>query len=350
VNAPPHDPLLHEIDLPLKQVLYPLGFPLEIATNSPDVLRAATRAWSAFPNLFTEPPIHLRVIVTGSGDETAPAEPPVYRGQAHLLTIAAGVRDFAVADLQQGFSFACITPRVAADAEYLRHFFLEALVYSTLTNLHLTSVHAACVSLAGRAILLCGASGAGKSTLAYECARRGFAYLADDGSSFLRRGGGRTVIGKPMRMRLRPDAGEIFPELRPLLPSLAVNGKPAVEVDMPRLPGIETAITARVEAVVFLNRAPEFDAQLLAIPKSEARARLASEIPVLERRSWQEQIASLDRLLEARTFELRYAEAAHAATALEQFLTKEHRDETAVLAVGGDESDSGAGGIERAAR
>jgi hypothetical protein len=78
--------------------------------------------------------------------------------------------------------------------------------------------------------------------------------------------------------------------------------------------------------------------------------RLASEIPVLERRSWQEQIASLDELLEAPAFELRYAEAAHAAPVLEQFLIKEHRDETAVLALGGDESDSGAGGIERAAR
>ena len=348
MNTALHDPLLHEIDLPLTQVLYPLGFPLEIYTNSEDVLRAATGEWGGYPRLFNETPIHLRAVVTG-GEEAGPAAPPVFRGQGHLLTIAAGPCDFAVADLHRGFSFASLTAATAADAEYLRHFFLETLVYSTLTNLHLTSVHAACVALHGSAVLLCGASGAGKSTLAYECVKRGFTYLADDAASFLRRGGGRTVIGKPMRMRFRPEAARMYPELCAAGASVW-NGKPALEIDAASLPGIQAAFTARVEAVIFLDRAPGFETRFMALPREEARARLASEIPVLERRSWQEQIASLDVLLETPAFELRYVEAAQAAAALEARLNKEHRDETAVLAIGGDEPDSGASGIEHAAR
>jgi hypothetical protein len=326
VNAPSYDPLLHDIDLPLTQVFHPLGFPLRIATNSPEVLRAAAISWSAFPKLFNEPPIQLRVVVTGSGTAAPPAEPPVYRGQAHLLTIAAGPCDAGVADLARGFSFAYVTPAVAANTAYLRYFFLEALAYATLASLHLTVVHAACVSFDGRAILLCGSSGAGKSTLAYACARRGFTYLSDDATSFLRRGAGRTVIGKPMGMRLRPNAREIFPELRGLPAWPAANGKESIEIDTASLPGIVTAFTSQVEAVIFLNRVAGFDPHCIAISRHEARKRLAQEIPVLENSAWREQMASLDVLLEADTFELRYAEAGHAVAALEELLRKRQRD------------------------
>jgi hypothetical protein len=356
VNVPPtptftiHDPLLHEIDLQLTRVFHPLGFPLEMATNSPSALRAAERAWSAFPNLFAEPSIHLRVIVTGPATAAAPVGPPVYRGQGHLLTISAGPFDFACADLEKGFSFAYVTPAVAADEEYLRHFFLEALAYSTLSNLHLTTVHAACVSRAGRAVLLCGPSGAGKSTLAYACARRGFAFVGDDAISFLRRGGARTVIGKPMRMRFRPDASELLPELCGLPVAMSLNGKRAIEIDTDSLGTVKTAFTARVEAVVFLKRAAGVEPQVAAISKEEARARLASEIPVLERRTWREQVDSLDLLLGAEAFDMHYGEAAQAVAALEWLLTKEHRDETGVLAAGRGGSGVGAGGIGHTAR
>jgi hypothetical protein len=320
VNAPPYDPLLHEIDLPLTQVFHPLGFPLQVVTNSQEVLRAAAASWDAFPKLFEKPAVQLRVVVTGSGAAAAPVDPPVYRSQAHLLTISAGPSDFGVADLARGFCFAYVTPAVAAEQEYLRYFFLEALAYATLTNLYLTVVHAACVSLGGRAVLLCGSSGAGKSTLAYACARRGITYLCDDAASLLRNGAGRSVIGKPMRMRFRPDAADRFPELRGLPAWPAANGKETIEIEVASLPGIVTAFTARVEAVVLLHRAAGFEPHYAPVSRSDARKRLAQEIPVLESRAWQEQMTSLDALLEAETFELRYAEAGDAAAALEELL------------------------------
>jgi hypothetical protein len=318
--VPVCDPLLHEIDLPLTAALFPLGFPMRLATNSPEVLSMARRMWAPFPELFPEPPIHLRVLVTSARGQAAPAPQPVFRAQGHLLAIAAGHEDFAVADLAAGFCFASLTPATIADEPRLRSTFFETLVYSTLNNLHLTSVHAACVALGGRAALLCGPTGAGKSTLAYVCARRGFTFLSDDVSSFLRRGSGRTVIGRPAHVRFRPDAGELFPELRGRAAGIAANGKPTIDVSLEGQ--VAAGFSAEVAGLFFLNRGRDLDTAIAPMTRHEAWNRLAAEIPVLERHTWEKQIASLDALLQAETYELRYTEAAGAAALLEVFLNE----------------------------
>jgi hypothetical protein len=324
---------------------------VRIATNSPLVLRAAQKSWSAFPSLFPGTPIDVRVVVTECGaDCPAPAAPPVYRAQGHLLTIAAGPSDFAVADLAAGFCAAQITSACAAGEDYLRHFFLDALICCALSNLRFTSIHAACVALHGRAVLLCGPSGAGKSSLAYMCARRGFTYVSDDVSYFLRGSRDRTVIGKPMQMRFRPNAADLFPELGGLLARTRANGKPTIEVSTSELEGVAIAYTAPLQALVFLARDDTPGPALVRISRQEARRRLEREIPVLERRTWEEQLHSLDMLLEAGMFELHYAEAAHAAAALEAYCRKERPHEASVLADGSGGARSGAGGLEQLAR
>jgi HPr kinase/phosphorylase len=50
-----------------------------------------------------------------------------------------------------------------------------------------TTLHASCVALDGRGVLICGASGGGKSTLALELMSRGAALVADDRTEVSRR-------------------------------------------------------------------------------------------------------------------------------------------------------------------
>lgn len=46
------DPRLCEFELPLRRRFFPLGFPLDLETNSFDVIEAAEEGWGAFSQAF----------------------------------------------------------------------------------------------------------------------------------------------------------------------------------------------------------------------------------------------------------------------------------------------------------
>jgi hypothetical protein len=239
------DPLSITAELPLTAEFFPLGFPLRLATNSPEVMEAAACAWRAFPPAFPVEPVDLRVVVE-AGDETP--VPPLFRAQQHLIVISGGA-NFAVCDHTRNFAFCRLNTAAATDRDFTRYYVLEAVALFTLTQLHVTPVHAACIARGGRALMLCGESGAGKSTLAYACARRGWTYISDNESWLLRRDG-RTILGHPTRIRLRDTAAGLFPELAGR-PAVNFNGKRSIILDAA---GLDTAFQCRPEGIVFLKR------------------------------------------------------------------------------------------------
>jgi hypothetical protein len=245
VNVVDRDPLLISAALPFTAEFHPLGFPLRFATNSTEVMDVAVCAWRAFPHAFEVEPLEIRVLVE-PGDE-APS-PPLYRAQRHLITIAGG-SNFAVCDHTRNFAWCRLNAAAAADRDFTRTYFLEAMALFTLTQLHVTPVHAACIARHGRGLMLCGESGAGKSTIAYACARRGWTYISDN-ESWLLRSDGRTVLGHPSRIRLRDTAAALFPELAGR-PAVSFNGKRSIVLDSA---GLATAFQSRPERIVFLDR------------------------------------------------------------------------------------------------
>src|SRR5438552_8999163 len=109
------DPLMQGVELPLHARFYPLGFPLDITTNSQAVVEGFAESWRCFPQVFDAPPIRLRVAVQhGAQDPLLPPE-PVARAQEHLLTMVAGSENFAVCDLAEAFGFCWLSAVVAAD-------------------------------------------------------------------------------------------------------------------------------------------------------------------------------------------------------------------------------------------
>jgi hypothetical protein len=298
------DPLAERVSLPIRRTFCPLGFPLEIATNSAEVIEAARESWGSFPREFARTPIRIRVVVEDGGSDPAPE--PTYRSQHELLLIVSDRSNFACCDLRSRFGWCHISTNMLADRGWFRWFFLEAMVYVLLGQDDVVAVHAACVARNGRGVLLCGASGAGKSTLAFACAQAGWTYVSDDATLLLQGSRDREAIGKPHQFRFRPEAVELFPEIEGHAACIKPNGKPTVEVPIGALPQIATASRCRIERVVFLNRRSGSGVLVRPLPSQEALDRLLRELPAYSDEVWRRHRDTVATLLSAPAYELQY--------------------------------------------
>jgi hypothetical protein len=316
------DPVLADFELPLREVFYPLGFSLEIFTNSREVLLGAQESWGHFRKMFDEPKVTLHVGIIGDDTSAVPA-PPRCRARNHLMVRIADVNNYSVSDMSRGFSFAWLTPAVAKNRPYLRYHFIEAMMWDVLDALYFTSLHAACVSKRGRGILLCGDSGAGKSTLSFACARHGWLFLSDDSTCLVRGRKGRIVVGNPYQIRFRESAMEIFPELADRQLTLRVTGEMALELPTATLPNVKTAAQSSVDCIIFLNRQPTGAASLAPFPKDVALEKFEKIICFGERGVREAQKAALRDLFTVDVFELRYSDFASALRQLDSLVGKD---------------------------
>lgn len=298
------DPYLRFVEMPLTAVFYPLGFPLALSTNSPEILQAAHECWSEFHQQFDTPPIQFRIGLIEDGSTVCP---PCPNSRAHrgVIVRVADQDNFHVADLVHNDSFAWVTTAAVSHRSYLRYHFLEAVALSHIAASYSAPIHAACVEWNGHGVLLCGESGAGKSSLAFACARAGWTYITDDASFIIHRRDDRQVVGNCHLVRLRPSAAELFAQVGGRPQTRRAEGKPSIELFTSSMPEITTAGACVVDFVVFLNRLSANTHELTPYPKDAARRYMHKHLCGLNdlRRN---QVDSFERLLAANTFELHY--------------------------------------------
>jgi hypothetical protein len=312
------DPLLCKMELPLRGVFYPLGFAVEISTNSQLVIDAARESWKNLTPRHSSPMLRIGIAVTGA--ETGGCPPaPVVRAHRQLLTIVTNPENQAVCDLGAGYAYAWLTYGTLHHRSYLRYHYIEAIALILISNTYATAIHAACVSRHGRGVLLCGDSGAGKSTLAYACARAGWTYTSDDACYLLRAAGQPRVAGNSRQIRFRPSASELFPELggREITPR--AEGKPSVEIPTAELRGLVTEDEAPVHYIIFLNRQTSAGVDLVPFSGAAAMRRFHQSL-FPEDEVQQLRAAALQRLSAAAVYELRYCDLQHAVDRLERLV------------------------------
>jgi hypothetical protein len=301
------DPVSARIDLPLKETFYPMGFPLEIETNSEEILTAVAETWHGCMKLFDTPPFRFRVIVQDGRSSDCPPR-PTSRIQQHLTSHIADSENFVISDFAQGLSIFWLTRAAVAHRHYLRHCFIEATTLMQICMSYTTPIHAACVDMEGCGVLLCGDSGAGKSTLAYACAQAGWTYITDDASYLVNSRQDRLVVGNCNLARFRPTAEQFFPELsgRQITQRNDV-GKPSIELSTSSMQDIATSHISRVNYVVFLNRQRVKRQELIPFPIQVARYSMLQRLFSLPE-TQRVQISMIDRLLASGALELRYSD------------------------------------------
>jgi hypothetical protein len=309
------DPLLCNVDLPLREIFYPLGFAFEIVTNRQSVLNAASESWRHSRPRDAGPVLQLRIGVTPGISGTCPPA-PVARGQQHLISLIADAQNHAICDLNAGFAFAWLTEDALANRSYARYHFLEAVALILISTIYATPIHAACVSRHGRGMLLCGPSGTGKSTLAYACARRGWIFTSDDASYLRHHASDLRVVGNSHQVRFRPSAKDLFPELRGRSITPRAEGKPSIEVPTAELPGIVTADEALVHHIILLTRVPSAYAELRPLPREAAQQYFRQYLQLPEKiQKMQSEAAS--SFATADVYELRYQDLDQAIECLD---------------------------------
>ena len=311
-----NDPLLCKMELPLRAVFYPLGFAVEISTNSQAVLDAARESWKNLSQRHSSPMLRMGIAITpGESGDCPPS--PVVRAHRQLLTIVANPENQAVCDLGDSYAYAWLTHDTLLHRSYLRCHYIEAIALILISNSYATAIQAACVSRRGRGILFCGDSGAGKSTLAYACARAGWTYTSDDACYLLRATGQPRVAGNSRQIRFRPSASDLFPELSGRSLTRRAEGKPSIEVPTAELPGLVTADEAPIDYVVFLNRQTSAGVDLVPFSRPAAMRRFHQSL-FPEDEVQQLRAAALQRLSAAEVYELRYRDLQHAVDRLER--------------------------------
>ena len=313
------DPVLSNFELPLRVTVHPLGFSIEIASNSQEVIDCANESWGNSEQVFPEPAVQLRIgVLPGGSGDRLPI--PVSRAMEHLMVTIADTENFVVCDLRQGFGFGWITQAALADRAYFRYYLLEAAGWTLLKSMYLTPLHAAIVTLEGRGVLLCGDAGAGKSSLAFACARSGWTFLSDDSGCLIRNRGDRLVVGNPHQMRFREAGIELFPELKnqPLAPR--PTGELSIELSTESMPEIATALSGTVDYIVFLNRREPDPPCLTPFPKEIALPWFENVICYGEKNVREAQAASLRRLLGVPIYEMHYRDLGWAVNRLEELV------------------------------
>ncbi len=308
-RAHPLDFSRHALEAPelaLRGDFYPIGFAAEVRTNCEEVLTEAGRAWCTFRKRFQSTPISIDIHVIESESTECPPS-PTYGIMQPMLVSFADAQNYCIIDLARNTTQIMVSTAALRHKLYFRYFFLESAAASHIATRFATPVHAACVALEGNGVLLCGDSGAGKSTLAYACARAGWQYISDDATYILNRHQGRAAIGNCYQVRLRPSAAKLFPEIAEFGITPRAAGKPSIELPTSSISQIERAESTDVKAIVFLNRHSGGEPQLLPYRKEVAR-QFMRQVLFGPAESLAIQYNSIERLLSADVFELRYAD------------------------------------------
>jgi hypothetical protein len=239
----------------------PMGLALQVSTNSSKLAAAVCEAYGAFGAGDARADADLRFDFTLSADGSI--DLPEYRMSAHRAELRMCEKIILTVEPERGAARGCFPEEFVNDQSFFRLHALHFALSAALPARGFLGVHAACIVIDGRAVLLRGPHQEGKSVLAYAAASRGFRVVA--GSTVWIAPDDKEWWGIPRWIYLRSSARELFPGM-PAGPEVLIGGERKIEIGVAQGPagGVAPGI------VVLLEQNPAESPRLEATSKAEA--------------------------------------------------------------------------------
>jgi hypothetical protein len=253
----------------VEQWFRPMDLNLRVITNSPDLDVAVRDAYGRFGEGDRRSAPHLQFQFEEKDDTDSPGIPAErsYRMSAVAAELEIGEDGALSIDRITGRARGWFAKRLIHDRSAFRLHALHFALSAGLGSRGFLGIHAACVAVEGKAVLLRGASSAGKTTLAYAGALRGFQAVA--GSTLWIAPDESAWWGIPWWMYLRSSARSLFPEIADT-PMIPVGGELRHEIDMERLVAGSVIPCVRPGIVVLIERNRGGDTSLESVNSADA--------------------------------------------------------------------------------
>jgi hypothetical protein len=161
-----------------------LGGRFHFESDNRALLRLADAAYSGVPahRLASRLPEFRVRLMLAPASRRRMRPPSIAMLQAPgFLGAATEASTFAMLSVKQRSALICMAPKMLGFPYHARYELLEFAVFTLASRAQrLVPLHAACVGIDGKGILLMGETGSGKTTISLQCLLSGFDFLAED--------------------------------------------------------------------------------------------------------------------------------------------------------------------------
>jgi hypothetical protein len=172
----------------MREHLQLLGARFQFESNSRQLLHLVESAYGDLPRhrLSDAAPrltVRLQLMAGGPPGSRRALEPPpvTMTSGGGFLGGATQGSNFVVLSPQERSALVSVSPQMLRFPYHTRYELIEFAVFTLAQRVQgLISLHAACVGLGGRGVLMMGPSGAGKSTVSLQCLLQGLDFLSED--------------------------------------------------------------------------------------------------------------------------------------------------------------------------
>ena len=170
--------------MPFETRLDVLGARVTARSNSRALLALLEQAFGGLPALRLAAPAPRLELELRLGDGGTPPRAPPRTRLKYAGGLLCGLMDadnFTLVSPGERRALVCVDRAMLAWPHRVRYELIEFALYTLVPRvLGLVPLHAACVGLDGRGVLLTGAAGSGKSTASLSCGEAGFELLSED--------------------------------------------------------------------------------------------------------------------------------------------------------------------------